>query len=485
MTPQLPVDGVRRKVAVGASLGLICIVALAGVAGASATGGTGTPPPNIAVTPNDLNAYSFPWLASDPRRPRHLAIGYGGKDSYLALSSDGGTMWRNLALAGLGGMFRFGASYTTYLRPIVAFAPRGTLYAVIAACQCAHYAKNHYALFITSTKDGRHFTRPTAIDPHAPPVSDRVQGQGDSEPRIAVDQRTGWIYVTWVRYAPKYTGPVGAYIAASGNGGRSFSAPVMLNVNQDPKDPRRNHDPKGHPTDIPTPAVGPDGTVYVAAADDARFNQIAQTGRMAVILRSSHDHGKTFGRPSTVAVITHLGCEHNRCNFTNGEFSAIPGPFVPVVGRGGRVFVTWSAETGAITPPRIFVARSHDGGRHWSRQVVPPPAGKPTDRQLRPWASIAPNGRLDIVYYDITPDVQMQSTYSVSSRDNGRTFSPATLLSSAASSVKVAPFADDYFSVGEQVASANHVMYAAWTDNRRGTPVTAKTDIYFTRVAQP
>jgi hypothetical protein len=382
-------------------------------------------------------------------------------------------------------MFRFAASYTSYSGPVVAFGPGGRLYAVIGACKCAHYATNHYALFITHTTDGRHFTKPRAIDPHAPPVSNRVQGQGDSEPRIVVDQRSGWIYVTWVRYAPQYSGSIGAYVAASGNGGRSFSAPRMLNINHDPRDPRRNHDPRGHPTDIPTPAVGPDGTVYVVAADDAHFDQLAQTGRVSVIVRSSHDHGRTFGRTSTIAVITHLGCEHNRCNFTNGEFSGIPGPYVPVVGRGGRVFVTWSAETGASTPPRIFVAQSSDAGRHWRHRVVGIPRGKSNDRQLRPWASVAANGRLDIVYYDLTPDVQRQSTYYVFSRDSGRTFSRAVRLSTSASSVKVAPFADDYFSVGEQVASANHAMYAAWTDSRRGNAVNAKTDIYFTRVRQP
>lgn len=433
---------------------------------------------NVAVTPNDPKSYQAPWLAADPKHAGRVAIGYAegrlGATSYLAQSSNSGRTWRSLALAGLGAKFALGKTFTMYRRPAIAYDGSGTLYAVFDVCQCENFATRHSTLFITKSADGIHFSLPRIVDRYEPPASDPIGGQGDTQPRIAIDQGTGRIYVTWTRYAPNFAHPTSAFIASSSNGGRSFSRPQQLNSGAD-----------AHPAELPVPAVGPDGTVYVAFNDLTEFDHLTGAGAWNVLLRSSRDHGRTFSRAVRVAHITALGCEGNVCLM--GDYSFTPGPFVPAAGiQPGEVFVTYSARARVNGTPRIFVVSSRDAGRRWSRpRIIGIPLGGLSDRQIRPWVSVARDGRVDVVYYDLTPTDTYENTYYISSANGGRTFSRPILLSSRPSDVKTAPFGgkrsdfgNAYLQVGAQVASVAGRMFAAWTDSRRGTESNGKQDIY-------
>jgi len=109
--------------------------------------------------------------------------------------------------------------------------------------------------------------------------------------------------------------------------------------------------------------------------------------------------------------------------------------------------------------------------------------------QYLPELSVAPNGRLDVLYYDRRADraqnvmnqVSLQSSF-----DAGRTFGPSLRVSSRAFDSRIGFGAKEGLpDLGSRLGllSDDRRALGVWTDTRAGTPATQKQDIARASVA--
>ena len=143
---------------------------------------------------------------------------------------------------------------------------------------------------------------------------------------------------------------------------------------------------------------------------------------------------------------------------------------VAAAGASGELLSAWWDSQGSMAeaPSRVSVSLSTDGGRRWRTSVAVGAAGHADDLQHRPALATAPDGRLDVVYYDLTPG-GAQDVYAVSAETPRRDFSAPQRLSSRASNAAVGPMSDDNRAgFGDHLAavSTDQAILAAWTDAR-------------------
>jgi len=393
----------------------------------------------------------------------------------LALSNDGGATWSTqivASAAGEGGTFTFPEGYTTcgvFLRPFksrpaVAYGPNGTLYYVYTPDGNRQSSR----VYITRSSDGgTTFDQPKLVDPSVP------QDRNDYLPDVAVDQGSGRVYVSWSRYGGNDQHILSA---SSGDRGQTFSAPIRVS-------PRTHINPEEN-----QPAVGPDGKLYVSYFDKGLWYASVGVQSGTFYVATSSNGGQTFGAPVQAGTAGSLMCNGLQCEIHYDDLSNL---YAIAAGRSpGQLFMVWHDRllSGRY---RIFFAASGDAGATWaSPKVVGLPSGSEGNDQHRPGIAVAPNGRIDLAYYDLTPDV-FQDVYSISSCDRGATFSAPQKLTSVSYDATIGPrsFASrtragtappERFSLfGEAgVVSTDARLAAAWTDSRRGTRTDAKQDVF-------
>lgn len=331
------------------------------------------------------------------------------------------------------------------------------------------------------------FTRPRELDPNVPAFPGQ-RGGGDWMPRLAPARSSSGLYVSWVRFGPRAQ-PGTAMLAFSANGGDDFSPPVRVS----PSDQRANY--------APSVTVAGDGTVYVAWIDIMQWReacdfdtQTASCSRpVSLFVASSRDRGRTFGPPSVVSSSINFGCPgpgqpgtgESYCDALHSDTA--PADFPVVAGdTGGLVYAAWW-DGDPQAPARISVAVSHDRAGEWAtKRPVGVPPGRDADQQHRPALSLAPNGRLDVAYYNVSAN-GAQDVYITSSTDRASTFATPRKVTDQPSDSAVGPMGGDGFHptfggwLG--VASKNRVVDVAWTDSRRGNTDNADQAIFFMTVA--
>lgn len=315
----------------------------------------------------------------------------------VSLSTTAGVTWKPLSLP-------LPADAPNCHQPDVAFDPDG-----------------HLVVLYTAT--GGRFNQPVGVwlqrfdgeAPAGPAV--RVAPAEAFHARLALDGTRIW--VTWVQadgagdkplgFAP---GPNFVLLARSDDGGRTFGPPVRVS------EPSRR-------AVQPTPVVVGDRLVVGALdlADDTLDYEATHGGQggpppdgpWRVVAWSSTDGGATFG--PAVAVADNLVIPQRII------VNLAPAPsFAADPAHRGRVYASWDAGRGDGRD--VFLARSDDGGATWSAPVAvaPRPRG-----QFLPAVGVAPDGRVDVVFYDRSADpadVMAQVTLA-SSTDGGRTFRTA------------------------------------------------------------
>lgn len=467
--PALPTRQ-RRGAALLIGLGAMALVAAAVVAVVQRPDKVATP--NVAIsadTPPSF-AYHRPAIAADPVRPGHLAVasmeGTRLDTCYLGLSADEGRTWTQLALVGAGGR-PVPAPATKCWNPKVAYAPDGTLYYVVQA-RWPNNQTGKEALLYVSDDGGSSFRDPVALD----------QGADGSGwwPDVAVDA-SGRVYIAWSRRPDSPPLPGRVMLSTSSDRGRTLSAPVSVSP------------PEQFSTGGPLLAVGGDGKVYVSYQDHSAWLQSRSQEPAVLRVAVSADQGQSFELTPPVrsyppgCVVAERGFN---CDALHGDGPWMLNSVVAGVGPG-QVFVAWwePGATPALT--RVWFSASADGGKTWaSPLVIGVPPGGDGNQQHRPWLSVAPNGRLDVAYYDRAPDGD-QLVYWTSSTDAGRTFSMPRRLTDRVSDSSVGP--PHFFGLGVRggdylaLSSSDDAVVAAWTDTRRGCELSQHQDVFFTRRA--
>jgi hypothetical protein len=334
-----------------------------------------------------------------------------------------------------------------------------------------------------STDDGLTFSTVRVYESPEAPEADRGLKR-NYRAWVAVDPNDPrYVYVSWMQFHTNDDVPSGnkALIVASRDGGKTFSKPFSL----------REGDPQGSYEG--RPAVDGKGVVHVTFAGRGRAEPAPQ-GQPAppppirtVLYRSSSDHGQTWSDAKQIE-------EGNSAFSHNRKWGLRADP------NSDNLYAVWYGHPNprAALPADdrdVYLRVSHDSGRTWEdRVVVNDDSAKPNVQHMHPNLSVAPNGRLDIVWMDtrnspIAPGtitspavtyVGHHDVYYTYSLDNGRTFAPNIKITDRIIDRRFGIWqgnADIHGPTG--IWSTDDTVYFAWQDSRNGTNEGSADDTYF------
>ncbi|HUP70743.1 MAG TPA: sialidase family protein [Acidimicrobiales bacterium] len=414
-------------------------------------------------------AHNSPALAVDPTEERIVASATR-RDSpdfgcALHISGDGGSSWLPA-----DPVPKLPDGVEKCYGPEVAFDAEGRLYFLFVGLAGA--GNSPVGSFLVTSTGGR-FSTPR-----------RVLGPERYMVRMAVDQRSGRLHLVWVQagadpplggFAP---GPNPIMASYSDDGGQTFSEPVQVN------------EAARQRVVAPAIAVGSDGAVHVAyydLVDDSRDYQGLEGPKWenpwSLVVSGSDNGGRTFGR-HTVVDDALVPPERVMLVFT------MPPPSI-VAGNHGEVFTAWhDARNGDWD---VFLSRSPDRGGTWSaaRRLNDDPKGNGRHQYL-PRLSLAPNGRLDTVFYDRRSDPQNLRNdvfFTSSAPGTGGTFSPNLQITADPSDSRIGPrypipSARGMVEFGSRLGlvSLDGGAVAAWTDTRNSQLESPQQDVFATTV---
>jgi len=432
----------------------------------------GDRPVNTGATDlGDISANNSPTLARNPRDRAHLAVAnrIDSPDFSCALhvSRDGGARWRRTRIP-----IAEGEGPKCYA-PDVTFAADGALHLSYVTLKGVGNVPD--AVWTAVSRDGgRTLSRPR-----------RVAGPRAFQVRITADPGDpGRLYLTWLQAREvgtlKFPGPGNPIVAAlSEDGGATWTRP------------RQVTDPARERVLAPSPAMGPDGELYVLFLDvgDDRLDYegaheglggAPYAGRFQLVLARSVDGGRTWAESVVEDRLTPAE-----------RFIAFlpPFPSLAVDGRRGRIYAAF--HDARLGDADVWVWSLRPGAGDWSEPVrVNDTSRDDGTAQYLPKLAVAPGGRLDVVYYDrrddrdnVRNEVSLQS-----STDGGATFAPSLRLSSRPFDSRVGPGSErglpDLGSRLGLVAGDDRAL-AVWTDTRAGSDASLKQDLARAVVAFP
>ncbi len=369
---------------------------------------------------------------------RRVGVGY---------SFDGGITWHDSLLEE--------PSYPRHSDPGLTCDRLGNIYVVILSYTGSTSDPN--GLFVLKSTDGG-VTWDDAVE-----VIDGVPSVFEDKELIACDRSGGThdgnLYVTWARFGMD----TDILSARSTDGASSFDAPAQVS------------DTDG--VQWPVPAVGPDGTVYVAWANYSPAS---------IRLDRSYDGGATFGTDVTVTTtytaqtyvdgpVLVFSYPAMDCDITDGLFD-------------GRLYIAYMDRGDGDQD--IFLRYSDDGGTTWSSplRVNDDAYGNGAD-QFHPWLVVSEDGVVNVVFYDRRndPGNLLMDVYVAQSFDGGASFESnvrVTTVSSdpTAGSVR-AGLIGEYIGLA---AASSERLHPVWTDTREGNQdtYTAIVDTTFVDVAE-
>ncbi|HSH23124.1 MAG TPA: sialidase family protein [Acidimicrobiales bacterium] len=421
-----------------------------------------------------LRAHSSPQIAANPTNGELVIVEAnvrGDRACTTRISVDDGRSWFP------GGEIMqepyldctLGAEYGPYAT--LGFSEDGTLYVGFVGSEFLDRARDDTPrhVFVARSDDGgRTFDTAMAFEA---PDGDRDIGFNKGPVVAAHPTDSSKVYVGWrqgvFRNAEEKQK---SNVAASSDGGRTFGPPVDLS------------DERGG--DYPGLSVGGDGTVH--AVYWARVFPPVPFGdpdspTSPIYYRRSVDGGASFGEPVEI---------------DPGNADAARPPVVAADPTSEALYVVWNSHTEQRNVGEdfqgdfeIFFLASTDGGASWGERLVLNDDDANVDQYL-PGLSIAPDGRVDVAWYDdrlnpAEPEDGLQDVYATSSDNQGRTFSPNVRITDRSMDRTIGVWGnniDSHHNVG--VAATGNATYFAWQDSRNGDPVAQAEDIYMTKLAR-
>ena len=442
------------------------LAAASGVLAATTDTGTVKVGQNVFVNPDGpIDANNSPTVARNPKNPRNVVVAHRvdlpGFSASLQVSYDGGRAWQTTALPLPAGKDRpFAAD--------VAYAPDGTLYVSYVNLQGSGNRPDN--LWVSRSDDGgRSLSDPVLVAGPAPPLQFQA--------RMVVDKQSV-LHITYLRVsdvAPYaivgYPSPIVA--SHSSDGGKTFSDPVEVS------------DPDRMLVGAASPAIDSEGNLAVLYQDFKKDNRDYRNlegppyeDPTALVVSVSKDGGKTFSE----------GVEIDSDVLLTKRFLVFLPEFPSLAAGPGRsLYVTWA--DGRNGDLDVFIRRSGDGGATWDApvRVNTNRVDDDTD-QYMPRASVAPNGRVDVLFLDRRRDPSnvLTDAYLGLSEDNGATFDNVRVSSNSFDSrvgFSANPKVEADFGSRSGVTSLDDEVLAAWTDTRLGSEDTARQDIAAARIA--
>ncbi len=458
----------RHALALGVALGLIATAA--GAQGGQ-TRGTSTNY-RLGADKTQGRARVAPGLAVNPADARHLVAvdgDVGRRDCDHHVSRDGGRTWRSGHLRGPVGYAEHPCNGGAGFGNIDGGVAFGTGQRVYATFSARNAANEIFVLVATSTDGGATFGRAVETMP------------GYTYPKIAVQRRPQGDRIV---VASDGGSPTAAFVTVSEDGGRTWSPPRRANTTTTTAD------------EASQPAIGPDGTLYLAwrTADNGAQN--------FVVVGRSSDFGRTWTQ-TPAGPIDSAGSKFPQLavGIRPGQVYVVIGQ-PPPAGSDGAV-----PRPGQVSGKDHFIPkdsdvtffRSTDGAKTFApQQRVNDDRFGNVITQRHPNISVARNGRIDIVWHDRrhgynspsdahagNGEPRIGDTYWSMSTDGGKTFSPNRRLTdrSINNDLGLDYKCCSYWSFGPvAVPLGDDALLVAWMDTRDGNADSENQDIYLNRV---
>ncbi len=442
----------------------------------------------VTDNPNTVRAHIVPLMTRNPINGE-LVIGEvdarGTRECAVHISSDGGRSWS------LGGSFMvkpftdcsIGAEFGPSIQPF--FDRDGVLNVAFAANDPARLASSDRPTTTTdvrediprnsylarSTDGGRTFTTVLV----AAGKEGSTQTAYIDAPAGAVDPLNPRnIYVAWGQGDwSNEKDPIRTMVAASTDGGKTFGTPVEINGGMGADYTFLVVDGKGvvHAT-FWSRGVGTEAWDPTQARINGRRNPTP------LVHAWSADNGKTW----------------ERNNIDPGNQRVYRAAPLAVDLKSGALYAVWhqypdplnfEANRDGKDRVDVYFSASTDGGRTWSKKVVVNEGPQSGVNHELPGIAVAPNGRIDIAWYDyrFSPragsGAGVQDVFYASSTDQGRTFSRNVRVTDRSIDRSIGVYAGAIgVNINVGITSTDSAVYLTWQDTRNGRPNTQSEDIY-------
>ena len=488
----------RRLVVLGVGAAAL---AMAAMPGAGAAG-----PPQLLkpvnATKADLNpqrTYSAPHLQVNPDDPDIIVGGFiefRARKCGLIRSTDAGKTWRILeSTPEIRSQPYCLANNSNIFHAPVAWGRNNTLY--LATHAWDETTRTQTSVIVARSTDLGD-TWETVFARDARTTSGEMQENDRPVTGFVVDRKSGSqdiLYVMYRRAYPNRTAPNAlpqeAAISISRDGGRTFEEPVKAigNVYEDPK--VREAGLTARTTTIPAPGATttttpPPGSQAANPSDIRNFgvssngegialdnkgnlyvsymSEIANVSGAprAIMVSKSTDKGKTF--TSVMAVpFSYEQSQNTRLAWTPGG------------GPNGTLHVVWEWRHPATLTGYADVGyiRSTDGGTNWSKpRSIADDDPNQMNGKFLPELSVAPNGRLDAVWWDTRddPGIRANDVYYAYSDDDGETWSKNMRITDQPIDRRYGVYGNNFDQNSPPaVASTNQFALFGWDDTRHST----------------
>jgi hypothetical protein len=415
-----------------------------------------------ALDPADFSSNNSPSVVTNPRDPSNVVVANRVDtprfSCALHVSHDGASTWSQVELP-----IPRGEQPKCYA-PDLAFSPDGTL-RVVYVTLIGRGNVPHAVWTLSSTDGGTTLSEPT-----------KALGELAFQVRITADPADDErLYLTWLQAEQTATlaFPETGYpimIATSSDAGTTWS------------EPQRVSDPARERVIAPTTVAASNGSIYVLYLDlaDDRLDYGGghqglggppYDGFWQLVLARSDDGGTHWEETLVDGAVV-----------PTERFVVFipPSPSLAVDAARNRVYVAFHDARAGDSD--IWVWASDDAGEGFARPVRVNSGPLTDGTQQLPQVDVAPNGRVDIVYYDRSRDPAdlMNEVMLSSSIDGGETFDTHVDVSDSSFDSRVGFGNDrDMPTLGTRLGllSTDRRALAVWTDTRQGSKLTRKQDI--------
>ena len=335
----------------------------------------------------------------------------------------------------------------------VALGSGNRVYAVFGSAHIDD-ARRESVLVATSTDGGATFgPAKVAIRPTGPDIGlgRPLMSVGRAPNGSDVVMITAWTCHPVVQTNAGGTQCDGVVFSRSDDNGQTFTPPVVFN------DP-----PAGQNSS--QPAMDKEGVIY------ATYQRRFADGPVELFLAKSQDGGRTWAH-SLLDRQIQIGMQYDSAKIVADRLT-------------GALYTTWAdSRTGRF---QIFFRKSLDKGISWGeRSVLLAPDRDATGSSRSPSISVAPNGRIDVVYYHTSPAPDRQAfddvfwNYSIDGGENflSRQVNEAPINRNKGYSGPAGAQKElgNHYPPG--VSSTDAAAYIVWSDTRDADDLTNTQDV--------